>query len=265
MERLTNADINELTYWYSTPTPAYVAGHLAAQSYEPGGGTYDRTTDLRLEKLVQAGISRAQSEWTRIKKVIDTVADGENGPLHVEILRRAFGPTHGNPLPTKEFHYPEVAIVTPTALRVGRELARQEEHVRLVAVAITDAMRDGVSPMTVAMRALQTDAYVSTHGFAVTQWMVENTILCRLVEATAGKAKATAENVAFSADVRAEMHELVATAGDAYRRARKQLGASRREAKAEARKKNEALLDEMLGKKRAKEAAKFAAKLKRSA
>lgn len=55
---LTNADVQELTWWFGVPPPVYAAGRLAAQTYDPkGSGTYDPTTDTRLENLVQAAVT----------------------------------------------------------------------------------------------------------------------------------------------------------------------------------------------------------------
>lgn len=258
MERLTNADINELTYWLSTPAPVHVAGHLAAQRYDAGsGGSYDPATDFRLEEMVQAGLSRAQTDWTRIKRVVDLVEDGPDGRLHVEILRRAFAPLPPHALPVKEFHFPEVAVVTKAAIANAKTVAKDEERHRLLEAAWTSSLRNGDSAMTVNVRVLESDRLITAAGVVVTDDMLRWTARRVLFAASTGKEK----NVAFCAEVRGEMHELVATAGDAYRRARKEIGATKRAARVEARKKNEALLDEMMGKKRAKEAERFAAKL----
>jgi hypothetical protein len=254
---LTNADVQELTWWFGTPAPVYAAGRLAAQTYDPkSSGGYDPTTDTRLENLVQAAVTSSQSEWSRVKRILDDLT-----PAHRDILRRAFGPLPAHALPVRSFRYPEVAIVTPTALARAAELATHDEHVRLLEVAEHAARVAGYSPMTVAIRVLETDRHVLVRGIVVTDDM-RRCSTRRLLERASKSSSASDTELLVS--VKLEMQRLVDEAGDAYRRTRADLGATRRAEKAERRRAAEALLDEQLGKKRRKEAERFEARLRRA-
>ena len=258
MQKLTNADVQELTWWFAASPPASVAGRLVAQSY--GGsviGPYDRTTDFRLEHMVQVALSRAQSEWMRVHNVLDHVCSKPHGREVFEILRRAFGPLPADALPVKSFAFPEVAVVTTTALRRGTELATREEHVRLLEVALAASKARGGSPMTIATRVVATDMLLDRDRFPVPTWLVHATIR-KMLE----RAMKTDDELVTA--VKLEMHGLVARAGDAYRTARTELGATRREAKAARRKENERLFDDLMGRRKRKEAARFQAKLRRA-
>lgn len=248
---LTSADTQELTWWFANPAPVYVAGGVAAQTYEPrGSGVYDPTTDMRLVGMLVAASHVRQSEWSRVAIIMDGL-----GAATVDVLRRAFGPLPSDALSTKSFRYPAVAVITRPALERARTVAREDEHRRLLEVAQLDAMRDGCSPMSVAMRVLNTDRCVRA---VVTDDMVRRAARRTLERAL------KADDVELLVAVKLEMQRLVDEAGDAYRAARSSHGATKRQAKAAQRKANEALLDEQLGKKRRKESERFEARLRRA-
>lgn len=263
LEKLTNVDVQELSWWFATPPPASEAGRLAAQTYDPRtGGAYDRTTDMRLENLVQTAVSKSQSDWSRVKRTLDRVAELRNGRSIVEILRRAFAPLPSRAFSTDDFRFPEVAIITPALLSHAAAVARADEHVRLLEVTQLDAVRDGCSPMTIACRVWESDRRVLAQGIVVSDDMVRRSAR-RALERTVVK-KPGREELALRVAVKLEMQQLVDVSGDAYRRARAELGATRRADRAAQRREAAAFLDEQLGKNRKREVDRIEAKLRRA-
>lgn len=256
---LSTADTQELTWWFDSPAPAQEAGRVVAQTYDPrGSGTYDPTTDYRLEHMVSAALARHQSEWSRVRRAFDRLLEAPDGRVHFEVLRRAFAPLPAHALSEKAFRWPEVAVVTHAALERAGVAAIEAEHVRLLDVAHRGALLDRCSPMSIACRVLEADRRLLAHGFIVTEDMVRAAVR-RLLE----RAVKNLEVDVLDA-VRAEMQRLVEAAGDAYRAARSDAGATKRAERAERKRANEAALDEALGKKRRKEAERFAAKIRRA-
>lgn len=234
-------DIAELTWWFATPSPVYLAGRLAAQSYEPRPAqSYDLTTDTRLERMVQAASAANQSEWSRIKRIVDELA-----PEHRRVLHLAFG-SHATP--TKRFRYPDVAAITTAALERARRVARSTERTRQIKVAESAAQLEGCPPELVAQRVAEAEKRPVT----LTDAMVREAVWSLL---------ATSKDAAWAAAVQDEMQRLVDEARAAYRAMRSRLSATRREARAARAKEREALLDDLLGKKRARESARFEARL----
>lgn len=259
---LTSGDIAELTYFFTTPDAGALRGEvLAAQTYEPkGSGTYDPYTDTRLVTLVTSAVRASKSEATRVKRVLEHLLEATDGRKHFDILRRAFEPLEGKRqvLPLEEFRYPEVARITPAALEAGVELAQAEERTRLLEAAYEAARVSGCSSISTAARVLETDRRLELYGVRVHDSDVRS---------AAGRAIERAMNprdAALLTAVKKQMLDLVNAAGDAYRAARDDLGASRRRDRAERRKANEDLLAELLGKKHRKERERFEARLRRA-
>lgn len=250
---LTSTDVQELTWWFAEPAPTYVAGRLAAQSYDPRGSGFDLFTSTRLESMLQQAKTRGQSEWARIRRILDGV-----GALHADVLRRAFGPRPANALPERHFRYPEVVVVTDVVLRAAREGALRDEHMRLLAVSELAARRDGCSPMSTAVRVLETDRHIIAKGIVVTEAVVRAAARQMLERAV------KLDLTELLVPAKQEMQRLVDAAGDAYRRVRAELGATKRADRAAQRRVREAYLDEQLGKKRKRESDRFEAALRRA-
>lgn len=259
MEKLTNADRNSLTYFFTTPAPAHLSGYVAAQSYDRGeGGIYDPATDKRIATLMQAAMDRGQgSVWLRVSAALTALSCEKNGRLHYEVLRRAFGAKET--WLEDEFAYPSVAEITESAAARGRELAERDERWRLLEVSRTAAYLRGDSAMSIACQVLETDALLDASGIVIGGDALLRNVHIALEEATSKNTK----DSAFASAVRAEMYELVDAAGDAYRRARKKIGDAAKERKEDDRRAREKQLERDLGAKRDKETAKYEQKLAR--
>ena len=260
MGKLTNADIQELTWWFSSPEAGVISGTVQAQTYEPrGGGGYDPYTDERLANLVGAAVKRHLGEWARVKRGLDHLCERANGRAHFETLRRACGPRPSYALPESEFRWPEVAVVVPAALERGHELAHEAELEHLVEVTYNDARMSGCSSITTAMRVYERERRVLTHGLRIDGGTVRS-MARRAIE----RALRSKDDEAFVTQVKEQMFAMVDVAGEAYRAARADISATKRADKARRRAESEALLDELLGKKRRRESARFEAKLRRA-
>lgn len=253
MEKLTTKDMQELRWWFAETPPESVTGYLAAQRYEPrSGGSYDPYTDTKLVKLVERAKSRTAGEWLRVKAILDRVA-ADGGRELVEDLRRAFGhPTPAN----SAIEHPEVALGTPTllerAIRIGRDIERE----RLLGITHLAARRARLSPMTIACRVLATDERLTRGGFVLPE---------EALRVGAEKALRNAQNArdeAFLSRVRSEVDAVVGRAGEAYRAARKAIGATAVAAKEERERAAKAFGDELRDAKAAKQAARFEARLR---
>jgi|GEM_PF-3787882 len=247
---LSSADVKELAWWFDEPPPTYMAGRLLAQSYEPGGGVeYDPTTDTRLERMLFAAMSFSHSKWMRIYRIL-----AELLPSHRDVLRRAYGPRPKDALSDKLFRFPEVAIVTHTALAMAVHAKRSAEQQRLIAIAKESARRDGCSLLETSERVDRIVQDLQEHHTRVEVSYVEvRRFLTR--EVKSGKDTVLTK-------VRSEMQGLVNAAGDEYRAARARIKATHRELQSAHRRARIALLDEHLGRLRRKEAARFEARLR---
>lgn len=248
MEKLTSADEQELTWWFGTPAPAQEAGHIAAQSYDPKGSGFDPSTNLTLEKMVFGTLRRGVDHWKRVKVVLDRVGEGPAGRWHLEILRRAFG----NPAPVAAladgFTHPAIAVVTAKAIERARSLTFHEEQMRMLEATDAAARLRGCSPGTVATRVYE--------AFEDTESRIRPHISDQLVSANAFRVLDRAlkgGDEAFLSQVRDEMQAILDAAGDAYRRARKELGATRREAKRETQRAADASWDAYVSGKKLRE------------
>lgn len=252
---LTSGDVVELTYFFTTEGLAAYAGEtLRAQTYEPrGSGVYNPTTDLRLMRLVGAALHRSRSEESRLRRIVGHLLETPDGRRHFDVLRRAFTPLPRLALPTSIVRYPEVACITTAALERGRELARKEGHMRMLEAAYEAAHTAGCSPIATAMRVYEADWRVTVHGVRIQDEDVRSAASRAIDKAIA------AGDSAFLETVRNEMNAIVNVAGDAYREAREQVGATRRKDKADRQKDADSALRAELGKKKRKDRQRFMA------
>lgn len=251
MEKLTTTDMQELRWWFAEPPPESVTGRIIAQSYDPkGSGVYDPSTDYTLETIIERAKDRGASEWRRIRGILDAVVVVGGREL-VDDLRRAFG---ARTALDAVIEYPEVAIGTPTMLDRASSVARDMERERLLKVAQTSAARSRCSPMTIAIRVLETDAHLTTYGFVVDDQTLRN---------AAERVLRSAE-AEFLAAVKAETTAIVDRAGAAYREARRAIGASKHAAKVEREQANERYHEELRNERAAKSARRFEDRLRRA-
>lgn len=260
---LTNLDINELTtYFRDRDLSLVVAGEtIRAQTYDPRSpGSYDVATDMRLANLVTAALRNNASDASRVKRTLGHMIERDTlGRRHYDVLQRAFGPLPPLALPLEEFRYPEVAARTATALARGHELAVENERARQVEATYEAARQSGCSGMVAAARVYATERRLAIHGVRVRDADVHYCARRSIERALSPR------DERFIAQVRKEMLELVNVAGDAYRAAREDLGATKRKAQARKRQENEAFYAELVGKRRRKESQRFWSKIARQA
>ncbi|MGE0792469.1 MAG: hypothetical protein AB7S26_42735 [Sandaracinaceae bacterium] len=244
---LANADVQELTWFFATPCPA-VARDLAAQSYEPrGSGSYDPFADDRLARLVLEARDPRTTQWGRIASILSSLETATR-----DVLAEAFGPDAES---DGVFAFPRVAALCPAALQRGRELAREQEHHRLLERAYQAARHHGAGPVDCAARVLILDAQLEARGGPpVVDDAIRDGVWLALQRAS--------RDAEFAAKVNTETQEAVQAALDSYQRRRAELGATRREVAREQERRRTAALDELLGKKRKREAARFDARLR---
>lgn len=245
MRKLTATDIQELTAYFMTIAPVGAATGLAAQSYEPGGGsTYTPVTDTRLVRLCEGAKRLATSDWARMKRVVDQMLDAPGGDGAVRTLRLACSdPSAG---------WPEIACRTPTAMKLGRQAAEdQERHDLLQGVHDATSAR-GQSPMTVAMRVLEADRRLYVAGVRVDDAKAR---LCarRLIANGKGDLDAVTQ----------ETGAIVDAAAKALRAARDQVGASARKRREAEEQRRRDFRAELRADREAKETARFEARLRR--
>jgi len=252
-ERLTGTDVNELRWFFAEPPPDEITGHLAAQSYDPKGGCYDPATDLTLERMLFGAARRKPSEWKRINRILARVAEGTDGPRHVEVLRSAYDARRNVPSLDGAFEHPPVALMTQTAHAQGYALALDEERHRRLEIVQAIACREGCSPIAVAVRVLEADA----RTYPISHDLIRVSVLRALARAVRDTDAPTLATIAEEHDA------LLAAAGGAYRTSRRELQAGRREERAAAQRAKDAEWEAYVTGKRAKEAARFEERLRR--
>lgn len=226
---------DELAEYFSNPLGGHGPG-VSAQSYDPHGGGFDPATDMRLVNLLRTARGQGRSNWGRIKRIVD-----ELPPAVVATLRLALT------------HHAYVGARLPEALRLGRAVAEGETIANeLVAVERVARLR-GLSGMAVAQRVLEVEADYRSgrRSLRLDPRTVEATTLSSILHGVI--------------DVRDATDAVIDQAVDAYVAARAAVGGMKRSHKARLRREREALLDEMLGKVRAKEARRFERRLRGAA
>lgn len=268
-QKLTSADMQELRWWFNEPPPASETGHIVAQTYEPrGSGVYDPTTDYRLETMVGRALARARNEWQRIKSILDRVGEQPGGRAQVDTLRAAFAPAA--PPGLSALTHPELALGTKVVRERAKVAAVAAERQRLLELAYAGALRDRVSPMTVAVRVLELDQQLAAGGVALPPGAHRDAAEHLLERALAAPsddklpAAQKARHAAFVSEVEAETQATLERAGGAYRRARTELGATKKAAREERERQNAQLLEDVLDGQARRAALRFEEKLRRA-
>lgn len=248
MRKLTAADVQELTAYFMTLAPVGAVSGLAAQTYEPGGGgTYTPVTDTRLVRLCEGAKRLAASDWARTKRVIDQMLDAPGGDACVFTLRLAcWDPGAG---------WPEIACRTPTALRLGRQVAEEQERHNLLQGVYDDTVSRGQSPMTVAMRVIEADRRLYVAGIRVDDSRVRDTAH-RLI--SSGKSGHALDAVTQETDAAVDI------AAKALRAARDQVGASARKRREAEEQRRRDFRAELRADREAKQTARYEARLRRA-
>lgn len=247
MRKLTASDIKELTEFFTANAPQGAATGLAAQTYEPGGGSaYTPVTDTRLVRLCVAAKALSRSDWARTKRVIDQMLDAPGGDVHVLTLRLACSDPRAG--------WPEIACRTPVAMCHGRRVAEAEAH-HVQLDGVYRAARDaGQSGMTTAMRVLAADRRLYLTGVRVHD-EVARVVARGLIAA----GKVDLEEVGRQTD------EVVDSAASALKVARDAVGASKRAQRAAEDKRRADFRAYLRAEREAKEAERFDARLRRTA
>lgn len=137
--KLTTMLLEELSTYFRGDD---LRSDIVAQSYAPHGGSYDPSTDTRLERL----LTQASSPVVRrVAAVMATLA-----PATIHVLRLAVhAPTDG---------FPAVAARLPAAIAHGRAMAEAEAREAMLGGVLAVARARGDSPMACAVRVLEADA-----------------------------------------------------------------------------------------------------------
>lgn len=139
MAKLTTQLLEELTTYFRGDD---LRSDIVAQSYAPHAGSYDPSTDTRLERLL------AQASSPVVRRVAAVMATLP--PATVLVLRlAAHAPQDG---------FPAVAARLPAAVAEGRAVAEQEARTAMLEAVLSLAVARGLSPMASAMRVLEADA-----------------------------------------------------------------------------------------------------------
>lgn len=251
MRKLTATDIQELTAYFLASAPMGAATGLAAQGYEPGGGgTYTPVTDTRLVRLCEEAKRLSKSDWARVKRVVDQMLDAPGGEDAVRTLRLACSdPSAG---------WPEVACRTPTALRIGRRAAEEQAWTDQLQGALDAAVSRQQSPMTVAMRVLETDRRLYLAG-GVRVDDAHARFAARSLLISRGKSGHESLDA-----ITQETDLAISVAATALRDARDQVGASARARRDAEDRRRRDFRDELRAKREAKETARYEARLRRA-
>lgn len=231
MAKLTTQLLEELTTYFRGDD---LRSDIVAQSYAPHAGSYDPSTDTRLERLL------AQAQSPVVKRVAAVMATLP--PATVLALRLAVhAPTDG---------FPAVAARLPAAIAHGRAMAEAEAREAMLGGVLAVARARGDSPMACAVRVLEADAdplrpvHVSPRAVQLaTEAIVRHGLL----------------------DVREEAEAVVDHAVDAYLAASRAIQDEQRAIRERRRAEAEAVLEDLLGRQTAKARARFERKLRGAA
>lgn len=255
MGKLTSADVQELSWFFSQQAPPLPGAVVAAQTYEPrGSGGYDPYSDQRLAQLVLGSNSSVARHYARVSRVFAVTLERFGAQVR-DTLRLAYGCHAVLSLDTREFRFPDVSVTTKTAIERGTRLAIEVEHARLLETTLTDARVSGLSPIACAVRVLEADMRLQLAGGPkVPPDAVFVGVVTALQRATKNR------DDAFLAAVKDETMELIEAAAEAYLSVRRELGATMKKEKESRQQKRAALLDDLLGRKSRRESDRLAAR-----
>lgn len=231
MATMTTTLLEELTTFFRGDD---LRSDIVAQSYAPHGGSYDPSTDTRLERLL------SQASSPVVRRVADIVALLPE--VTVRVLRWAVhAPQDG---------FPAVACRLPSAIAVGAAMAHDEARAAMLEGVLGVARARGLSPMACAAHVLEVDADPLRRVF----------VSPRAVEL------ATQAAVRHGlVDVRDEATAVVGRAVDAYLAASARLRGERQAARDQRRAEAAAAVDEALGRRDEVARARFERRLRGAA